>query len=533
MTTSRMQRLIERVGRRQFIASLGARWRQAWLGAAAVALAVVCAARLLALLPPGAVMPALLALAAVPFILAMAMTRRPKPRQVARLIDERSGAKELFLTAALIADSPGEFQPIVVEQAEQRAGEIEPARIVPFHWQRGARDAALALGVVAAAVWFLPQLDPFKREAARQKLSQQEQRLIETKKVTEVRREQLATDSGKEAAQVKQALAQLEKTFKEAKPQQREANLKQLGEHQKELGELWRKVNNDQLRNAFDKAAQSFGQADPKKMEQWREQLKQGDTSALKKELQEIRDELRKLAEQPDSAEKRAQQEQLAQRLNEMAQGMKQLANSPQASQALQRALEQMDLSKLGQLSKEATQAAMDSLNLSQQELDQLAQSFKDGKALEEALKNLQMVKQLADKNQLDGSECKDCNGMGDYAKLFAAKCNGSGNGAGQQPGEGGSGMGPGIGNGAKRPEDESTETAFKQQKSSSPLAGGKLLLEWKTKEVGETGARTEDYRDAVAQVKQGVAEAIQQEQVPPGYHDAIKRYFDTLPEKK
>jgi hypothetical protein len=32
--------------------------------------------------------------------------------------------------------------------------------------------------------------------------------------------------------------------------------------------------------------------------------------------------------------------------------------------------------------------------------------------------------------------------------------------------------------------------------------------------------------------VKQGVSEAIQQEQVPPGYHEAIKKYFDTLPEK-
>jgi hypothetical protein len=25
----------------------------------------------------------------------------------------------------------------------------------------------------------------------------------------------------------------------------------------------------------------------------------------------------------------------------------------------------------------------------------------------------------------------------------------------------------------------------------------------------------------------------LQAEQVPPGYHDAIKKYFDTLPEKK
>ena len=58
------------------------------------------------------------------------------------------------------------------------------------------------------------------------------------------------------------------------------------------------------------------------------------------------------------------------------------------------------------------------------------------------------------------------------------------------------------------------------------------MLLEWKTKEIGETGARAEEYRTGVQRVKQGVSEAIQQEQVPPGYHQAIKKYFDALPEK-
>jgi hypothetical protein len=64
-------------------------------------------------------------------------------------------------------------------------------------------------------------------------------------------------------------------------------------------------------------------------------------------------------------------------------------------------------------------------------------------------------------------------------------------------------------------------------------LTDGKMLLEWKTKEVGETWERAAQFRDAVRGVKQGVSEALQAEQVPPGYHDAIKKYFDTLPEKK
>ncbi|HEX8296955.1 MAG TPA: hypothetical protein VF593_11675 [Chthoniobacteraceae bacterium] len=528
MTTPQLGALIRKVGTRELIASYGASLRLAVLIAAGLALLLICAVRLLALLPTSALsVPVLAALLALAVVVPLLVRRRKTTRELARLIDERSGSRELFLSAASVTGTPGAFQPVVNAQAEAKAGELSATQIVPFRWQRGVRDGALAAAVVAAAVLFLPQLDPFKKEVARQKISQQQQRLVETKKATEIRKEQLAIERTESAEQIQKALAQLDKTFKEAKPLEKEANLKRLGEQQKELGELWKKVSNEQLRNSADKATQSFGQADLKKLEQWREELKKGDLSSLKKELQQIREQMKELAAQPDSPEKRAQQELLAQRLNEAAQGLKQLANSPQVSQALQRTLEQMDLSKLGDLSKDGMQAAMDSLNLSEQELQQLADAFKEGQQLDEALKNLQMARQLANADKLDGAECAPCKSMSDYAALFAAKC------AGLIPGEGGAGMGPGIGNGALRPENESAVTDFKQEKSRSQLTGGKLLLEWKTSEVGETGARTEEYQNALQQVKSGVSEAIQQEQVPPGYHDTIKRYFDALPEQQ
>ncbi len=93
--------------------------------------------------------------------------------------------------------------------------------------------------------------------------------------------------------------------------------------------------------------------------------------------------------------------------------------------------------------------------------------------------------------------------------------------------------MGPnGVpGAGGKAEENDETETAFKSEKTPTQLSGGKMLLQWKVKEEGPTGARTEDYQAAVREVQQGVSEAITNEQVPPGYHDAIQKYFDTLPE--
>ena len=36
-------------------------------------------------------------------------------------------------------------------------------------------------------------------------------------------------------------------------------------------------------------------------------------------------------------------------------------------------------------------------------------------------------------------------------------------------------------------------------------------------------------YREIITDIKQGTDEAIEKEQAPPGYHEGIKKYFDTL----
>ena len=527
MNTPNTQRLLDRVRVRHFIALLGARFHRAWIVAAGVALALVVLARLLALIPDRGVFIGLCALAATPLLFALIATRRPKTKQVARLVDERTGSKELFLTAALIDESPGDFQPIVVEQAEKRAGEVEPARVVPFRWQRGLRDVLGSGAMIAVAVLWLPQLDPFKKQEQRDKFAKQQQELEKAKQATAVRAEQIKEGDNRESEQVKKALAALEKTFKEAKPMEKEANLKQLAEEQKQLGEMWRQAANQQRNDAQEKGAQQFGAVDPQRAQQWREELKKGEFSAIKKEMESVREEMKKIAGMPQSAEKRAAQEQLAQRLNSLADGMKQAANSPQLQAALQRAMQQLDMSKLSELSKESLEAAQQSMQLSEQELQELAQSMGDLQNLEDALKNLQMAKQLAGQCKLDGEACKDCKGMADYQALYEKLLNE------QTDGIGPLGPNPGRGQGGKAPENDDAETEFKQEKSPTQLAGGKMLLQWKVNETGPTGARAEDYRDAVRQVKQGVSEAITNEQVPPGYHETIQKYFDTLPEQR
>lgn len=529
---SQTQRLLRRAAARMMLASFGQWLRRGLLGAAAIFLAYLGVSRLLGLMTDRFAIIALAGLGGTAVVLALLLIRRPAEQRVARLVDAHAGTKELFLSAVFHADNAGEFLPVVQIDAEQRAPEVDLSKALPFRCTSSALQILVAGVLVAAALRWFPHLDPFRKVEQRQKSAQQQEKLREERKITALRTEALTEESQRQASQMQQALAKLDKTFKEAKPREKDETLKQLGQEQRELGELWRKVNNDQLKQALDKSAQSFGQMNAKERNEWRDQMQKGDLSGIRQELGDLRKDLARIAALPDSAEKRAAQEQLAHRLSQFAEAMKEIAKSPNVDEALSRALAQVDAAKLSELAQEATEDAMRSLDLSQQELEQLAQSMKDGKSLEEALKNLQMAKKLAAAGKLDGANGKDGQGREDYAALFAAKM-AELTPQEDQNGNGGPGNGTGPGDGSKRPEDDSVTAGFKSEKSTSMLSDGKMLLEWKSKDVGETGERAEQFRDAVRGVKQGVSEALQAEQVPPGYHDAIKKYFDTLPEKK
>ena len=76
---------------------------------------------------------------------------------------------------------------------------------------------------------------------------------------------------------------------------------------------------------------------------------------------------------------------------------------------------------------------------------------------------------------------------------------------------------------------DDAAKTGFKTEKSKSAVTAGKVLLSMQTKGLSDTGEAEQNYTGQLEQIRQGVSEAILQEQVPPGYHEEIKKYFDTL----
>lgn len=162
-------------------------------------------------------------------------------------------------------------------------------------------------------------------------------------------------------------------------------------------------------------------------------------------------------------------------------------------------------------------------------EMEQLAQLLRDLKSLEEALKALQLAKALNAKGKLDGELCEGLGSLAEFAELYRRLL--AGRAAGYKPGSGLGMKGPGQGEGGRAPEKE-TDTDFKPEQSRSALQAGKILMKWKTHGLSDSGEAKEEYQDSLTKVKQGVSEAILHEQVPPGYHESIKKYFDTMEKK-
>ena len=188
--------------------------------------------------------------------------------------------------------------------------------------------------------------------------------------------------------------------------------------------------------------------------------------------------------------------------------------------------MKQLETAKMEGLDKESVEAAEKSLELTKLELKEIAQSAKDLKALEEALKVVQMAKQLNDQEKLDGEQAEGAQTIEEYAEFYAQLIAQLGGG---EEGDGDDLGGEGMGSGGKAPEDDSVETDFKTEQSKSAVTAGKVLLSVKTKGLSDKGDAKKEYKSLIQKVKQGYSEAILQEQIPPGYHDGIKSYFDNL----
>ena len=522
------QTLLSRTLLRLRLLSAARRGLRALLVLAAAYAAFLVTMRLTGILrlTPEALALAGLALAAL--LIGAVWPHRPTVRDAARAVDRHAKTDDLFLTMLMLENSPGEFQPLVAAQAESKAGRIRSTEVVPMRINGRLCAVCTLLLLCAGLVPFVPQLDPFGRVEASQQAEKEAKKLDESKQATKERLAQIEQEhlSDSEAKEVAKALDQLKTTMKAAQPKAKAANAQALGIAQKNVADQWRKISADKLKDLLSESsiAQQFGSSGTGESKKWMEQLQAGSTEALKKEMKALQKDMEELAKTNDPFKKAELQKRLREKLDALSQFAKEQTGSQTLAAAIKRAQEQMRMASKGEddpASKDAMQSAAESMKLAEKELEQVAQSVKDLKELEKGLTALQMAKKLNSDEQLDGKKVEGAQSMDEYMAMFEQMMKG------KNPNQ----ASEGEGDGSTRDENDASKSKFKTEMSKSHITKGKVLLTLKTKGMGEHVDVKEQYRAAVRDVKSGISEAILQEEIPPGYHEGIKGYFETLDE--
>ena len=463
--------------------------------------------------------------------------RRPAADDAARQIDNHAGTKDLFLTVSGLEASAGDYKSLVVNNAESKAEAIQPGKVVPFQWQHRAGHAALAFLGLLTAVLVFPQFDPFGRVEAAEYVQKEKEELRKSRKATLARAEQIKkeAENAEQTREVENAINKLKTDYRRMKPKRKKENKELIAGHRKEIGAQWRKVSDKQLQKMLSKQSsdQQFGMDTEETMSKWLKEMQEGKTEGLDQEMQSLKDELQRLAQTKDPIEKEKIKRNIKKRLQSLSNFAHEKANSKELAAALKRAMKQLDMAKSSEISKEAMQALEESLDLSKAEAKKLAEAVKELKELEDALKTMQMAEKLNAAEQLDGAQCEGCQSLSDYAEMYAQMMAQSGMG-GEGDGEKqvNEGDGEGAGRGGKSSETD-MNVSYKDETSESQTRAGKILLSLKTKaapdEDEELDPNAINYQQQIRIVQQGLSEAIDREQIPPGYHDGIKKYFDNI----
>ncbi|MFI4850353.1 MAG: hypothetical protein ACIAZJ_14695 [Gimesia chilikensis] len=529
---TKSNRLIERVQRRLALAVWGRALFVSFVISASLYLALMLFSRLTGYWTGWFPLESISSVAIGTLVLSAILFRRPDREQAARLIDQRQGTKDLFLTVTMLEQAVGNYKPLVAQDAEKQAQKIKPAQVVEFAWAKRVGWVCASTLVLFLTLQYAPQLDPFGEVQAAEIEQEKVKEFQKEKKATKARMAELKNkDNGagdEESKDVKLAVENLKSDFRKMTPGKKQENAKTLAGHQKSLGGKWRQRAEENMKSMMMKAdqAQKFGgMSKDDGMKKWSKELQEGSTQSLTKEMDELKDQLQRLMKEKDPVKREKLQNEIQKKLKEMESFAREQTSSKPMAAALKRAMKQMQMAQSKGLSpEEAFKEAMESMDLAKMELKEVAQSAKDMKKLEEALKVLQMAKKANDKSGLDGEACENCMTLEDYEELYAEMM------GGDMPGEGTGNEGQG--GGGKVDEDDTGDKGFKTEKSKSAITAGKVLLSFKSKGLSDSGEARKNYNKLVTDLKQGMSEAIMQEQIPPGYHDGIKKYFNSLEKK-
>ncbi len=480
----------------------------------------------------------MLAVVAVSLLAAACWHDRPTRSQTARVIDQHHGTKDLFLTLTLLDGSAGDYQPLVARNAITKAANVQPARVVPLPLSQGLRQPGIALAVVAALVLAVPQLDPFGEVAKADESRQQRTVLEREARKTKIRAEQLSNDEDENSPQVKQAIDELKAALKKMTTAAPETNRKLLDQQREKLGDLHKMADAHKLKQTLNRTTngQKFGKIDSPKIDKWSKELQEGSTDNLKKELESIKKDLEELSKldgdnSPEAEKKRSE---LMQKMQKKLRDVQSFASEKldekhPLTAALKRAKQQMKAMQSGdkELAESARKHLSETMELAKQELQELAQTARDLQELEKALETARMAQKANENGQVDSEMLENAETLDDYREFYQQLMEQ----LGEQIADGDGTGNRGFGKGGEVLEDDSVKTKFKTEVSKSALTAGKVLLSLKTKGQSDSGDARKSYSKSVKAIKRGVSEAIDKEEIPKGYIEGIKKYFQSLDE--
>lgn len=533
--------LLNQVARRLRIVNFARSLHHWTLGILILCCVTVLTTRLAGLVPRSDERPEWLLI--VPFVAALGawlFHRRVEKTVAARVVDRHASTSDLFLTVATLSSSSGEYQSLVEQAAARAANQIVPAEVVPWQVQRPLGIQAGALGVFALLIWLLPTLDPFGKVEAATSQARKKKEIDVIRQTVRSREEQIRAQirvSDERETRVGDRLNELMESLRRMQPVAKTQNSEVLQTNRQALNDLWKNLSNEQLRDLLSQSIsdQQFGGARNQKLNEWLKQLQQGKSDQLQEALEQAQESMQAMLEAKTPEERAKVASDLKRQLQDLRKFSSERAGSKELENALNNALKSLDAlagRKSGQegdesgedeMSAEAAEALRESLELSKKELQELARSVKDMKQLEEALKTLQQAEKLNKAGQLDGEQCEGCSSLQEYAEKYRQMMAGMGtDGQAERdtPGE-------------MMSEDDSDPEGYKDEKSKSQIQAGKVLLSIKTREAAtEKDFDPEElrkYESTVSEIKAGVQAAIEAEQIPPGYVDGIRNYFDNI----
>ncbi len=548
--------LLARVHRRLACVHVARTLHRSLLAAVGLGCLAVLVVRLFGLLPPGRQHPEylLIGLPAVAAVLTWVFARRIESTLAARVVDQHARTDDLFLTFATLSSSAGNYQPLVLQSAAQAASAIQPEQVVPFRPNRPMGIQALLFATFALLLWFVPTLDPLGRVEAATRVDREKERLKQSVESIRRREQQVARklqQAEQRSQEINKKTEEMLAALRKMKPAEKRPNSEVLREQQQSLNQLWNSVSSESVREMLAKSGLEMQSGEQsRKMNEWLRDLQNGNSDNLQKELKKAQDSMQAMLNAKSSEERSKAASELRKQLQDLKKFSSKKAGSKELEQSLDQALKALEAlaqkkTPGGQksessksesseaesaadpsdeeLAEQARQALQESLELAGKELQDIARSAEDIQKVEQALKTLQQAEKLNQQGQMDGEQCEGCQSIAEYAeRLKQMQQNGDGEGQGGVGGKGG-----------MMAEDNSDPEGYKDERTRGQITAGKLLLSIRTREAAtEKDFDPEElrkYRNSVSEIRTGVQAAIEAEEIPPGYVDGIKQYFDTL----